>query len=150
MRRWRRFAGDEGTASLEFITAGMVLLVPVVYLVIALAGIQAGAFAVEGASRQAARVFVEATTEEEARAGARLAVEFALADYGIAPEAASIAISCSPRPDDCLARRGFVTVDVEARVALPLVPAALDVDAPGSVTLRSSATQRVSRFSEAP
>jgi hypothetical protein len=71
MRRSRattRRAGwrdDTGTASLEFITAGLVLLVPLVYLVLTMSAIQGGALAVEGASRQAARVFVASSTVEE-------------------------------------------------------------------------------------
>ena len=46
---------ETGTAALEFITVGLILLVPLVYLVLALASLQAGTFAVEGAARQAAR-----------------------------------------------------------------------------------------------
>lgn len=138
--------GDEGTASLEFITTGMILLVPLVYLILAVSSLQGGALAVEGASRQAARVYVESATSADAEASARRAVEFALADYGIDPTDVSIGISCRPRPSQCLTRRGFVTVTVETRVALPFVPSALDLDEPLSVPLSSTATQQVSRF----
>ena len=51
-------AGERGSASLEFLTVGMILLVPLVYLVLALAAIQGGSLAVEGAARHAARVAV--------------------------------------------------------------------------------------------
>ena len=54
-----RAAGD-GSAALEFITAGFLLLIPLVYLILAMAALQGGALSVEGASRQAARVFVQA------------------------------------------------------------------------------------------
>ena len=37
----------------------MLLLVPIVYLVLALASVQGGALAVEGAARQAARIAVQ-------------------------------------------------------------------------------------------
>ncbi|HSP76545.1 MAG TPA: hypothetical protein VLO31_10065, partial [Cryobacterium sp.] len=59
-RRWRAWAdrAERGSASLEFITAGLILLVPLVYLVLAMAALQGGALAVEGAARQAARVYV--------------------------------------------------------------------------------------------
>jgi hypothetical protein len=141
--RWR---DETGTASLEFITAGLVLLVPLVYLVLTMSAIQGGALAVEGASRQAARVFVDSATVAEATRRADRAVEFALSDYGIDRDDVSVAIQCRPRADACLTRRGFVTVVVESRVTLPLVPAALDLDAPLSVPLSASATQQVSRF----
>ena len=137
---------ETGTASLEFITAGLVLLVPLVYLVLTMSALQGAAFAVEGAARQAARVFVESSTESDAADGARLAVKFALADYGIDSRDVAMTISCSPHPDACLTRRGFVTVEVSTRVTLPLIPPVLDLDVPLSVPLSSSATQQVSRF----
>lgn len=137
---------ETGTAALEFIGAGLILLVPLVYLVVTMAAVQGAALGVEGAARQAARVFVTAEDEPDAEAAASRAVEFALADYGIDPDSASVRITCEPDPDDCLARRGFVTVSISARVALPLMPAIVASDAPGSVTVGSSAIQQVSRF----
>jgi hypothetical protein len=141
-----KLAGEEGSASLEFITAGLILLLPLVYLILTMSAIQGGALAVEGASRQAARVFVQSATVAEGQSSALRAVEFALADYGIDAEQATITITCRPQPADCLTRRGFVTVVVEAGVSLPLVPTALTVDAPLAVPVSSTATQQVSRF----
>lgn len=137
---------DEGSASLEFITAGLILLVPLVYLVLAMAAIQAGALAAEGAARQAARVFVQAESVGGAHAGAGRAVEFALADHGLEEVGASVAISCRPNPGVCLTRQGFVTVTVALRVPLPLVPPVIVGDLPLSVPLEATATQQVSRF----
>jgi hypothetical protein len=131
---------------LEFITAGMLLLVPIVYLVLTMASIQAGAFSVEGAARQAARVYVQSATPGEANAAASRAIEFALADYGLDASDVTVTVSCSPNPARCLTRRGFVTVTVTTRVALPLVPPILNLDVPFSVPLTATATQQVSRF----
>src|ERR687898_866630 len=64
MRR-SSISSDRGSASLEFLTVGIILLVPLVYLVLALAAIQAGALGVEGAARQAARVAVIAADRGE-------------------------------------------------------------------------------------
>jgi len=141
-----RAASDDGSAALEFITTGMILLVPVVYLMLALGALQGGALAVEGAARQAARVFVEAEDEPSAEAAARRAVEVALADYSIEASGSVIRVRCEPDPRACLERGAFVTVTVRAAVALPLVPSVLDVSAPLSIPLEASATQRVSRF----
>lgn len=147
MPRWRRWTNDEeGSASLEFITAGMILLLPIVYLILTMAAVQAGALAVEGAARQAVRVFVQADDERSAQLQAERAVEFALADYGLDADAAEISVTCSPKPGDCLHRTGRVTVTVGVSIAMPLVPAALTVNAPVSVPLQATATQRVSRF----
>ena len=152
-RRWtdgrgsiERGSDERGSASLEFVTTGLVLLVPIVYLVIAMSTIQGAALAVEGASRQAARVFVESATLAEANASAERAVQFALADYGLDTEGVTVEISCSPKPAECLTRRGFVTVVVTSRSVLPLVPTVPDLDVPLSVPLSSTATQQVSRF----
>jgi len=146
MRRSKFCATDDGTASLEFVTAGMILLVPLVYLVLVMSAIQAAALATEGAARQAARVFVQADDATDARAGAARAVEFALADYGLDADQATVTITCAPEPRDCLTRRGFVTVSVSIDVPLPLVPPALTIDAPLAVPLSATATQQVSRF----
>ena len=146
MRPSRLSTDESGSASLEFVTAGLILLLPMVYLVLVMAAIQAGALAVEGAARQAARVFVQSESDNDAEAAAARAIEFALTDYGIDATSASVSIVCTPEPADCLTRRGFVTVAVEVRVPLPLMPPALTVDAPLAVPLSATATQQVSRF----
>ena len=137
---------DRGSASLEFVTVGLVLLVPLVYLVLAMSSIQAGALAVEGAARQATRVFVQSTDLDSAQAAALTAVDFALADHGIDPGSATITVTCEPNPAACLTRRGFVTVAVALSAPLPLVPPVLIGDFPIAVPLTGSATQQVSRF----
>ena len=146
MLRSRRWTDDDGSASLEFVTAGMILLVPIVYLVLTMSAIQAGALAVEGAARQAVRVFVQAEDAGSAQAAAIRAVEFALADHGIESSAASVAVTCSPRPGACLTRQGFVTVTVSVAVPLPLAPPALQGSFPLGIPLGATATQQVSRF----
>lgn len=146
MQRSRLSTDERGSASLEFVTAGLILLVPMVYLVLVMSAIQAGALAVEGAARQAARVFVQSASTGDAEAAAARAIEFALTDYGIDAETATISVVCTPEPADCLTRRGFVTVGVEITVPLPLTPPALTVDAPLAVPLSATATQQVSRF----
>lgn len=145
-----RLSSDSGSASLEFITAGMILLVPVVYLVLAMSSIQSASLAVEGASRQAARVFVQADDSSSAARSAERAFRFALADYGVDADAASISVRCEPDPRDCLARHSYVTVTVTASIPLPLVPSVITVDQPLAITLESTATQQVSRFRITP
>jgi len=146
MRPSRLSTDESGSASLEFVTAGLILLVPMVYLVLVMAAIQAGALAVEGAARQAARVFVQSETVGDAESAAARAIEFALADYGIDSTSASVSIECTPEPAECLTRRGFVTVAVEVLIPLPLTSPALTIDAPLAVPLSATATQQVSRF----
>jgi hypothetical protein len=145
--RMRRGAsGEEGSAALEFVTAGLILLVPLVYLILTLAAVQAGAFAVEGAARQAARVFVQSSSPEEAASRAARAIDFGLADYGIASDAASVTVSCSGSSASCPSRNAVVTVTVTVDVALPLVPDGLDLSRAASVPVQATARQQVSRF----
>lgn len=153
-RRWAdllhrviRLAGDEGgSASLEFVTVGLLLLVPIVYLVLALSALESASFGVEGAVRQAARVFVQSETEGAAESAARTAIQVTLADYGLDARDAKVAISCRPNPADCLTRRGYVTVTVSTTVPLPLMPAVLQLHLPAGIPVQSVATEQVSRF----
>ncbi len=137
---------ERGSAAVEFITAGVILLVPLVYLIIAVSHIQAGAFAVEGAARQAARVYVLAPTEPEARERAERAVLFALNDLGVDAASARVDVSCAGVNGSCLQRGAVVTVRVLVQVSLPLVPAFLDLNQVASLPLESIASQTVSRF----
>lgn len=149
-RRWTerivRARADEGSASLEFIGAGVLLLVPLVYLVLAVSSLQAAALGTEGAVRQASRVFVQAENLETAYAAAERAIRVTLADYGLDADDAQVAITCRPDPADCLARRGFVTVEVAILVPLPLAPPVLGLDVPLGVPVHAVATEQVSRF----
>ncbi|MBK4347410.1 hypothetical protein [Lacisediminihabitans changchengi] len=151
MQRWRlwiaeRAGADTGSASLEFVTAGLILLLPVVYLVLTMSAVQGAALATEGAARQAVRVFVQADSTARAQAEAQRAVDFALADYGLNGSDARVAIRCAPHPSDCLTRRGQVSVTVAVSVPLPLVPPALTVQVPLEVPLEATASEQVSRF----
>lgn len=136
---------ERGSSSLEFLTVGMLLLVPIVYLVIAVSGIQSAAMGAEGAARQVARVVVQAHSDADANAAAERALSATLADYGIERESAVMSLMCSTSTG-CLARGATVTARVVVRVPLPLVPLALDLTSPLHVTVEAEASQRVSRF----
>ncbi|GAA3749760.1 hypothetical protein GCM10022239_26350 [Leifsonia bigeumensis] len=153
-RRWTerlqreaaRLREEAGTASLEFITVGLILLLPVVYLVLTMSSIQGGAFAVEGAARQAVRVYVQSGSTAEAAARAERAIRFALADAGLDALEPHVAVTCSPHPDACLTRLGTVTISVGVTVPMPLVPPVLQLEVPLGIPLQATATERVSRF----
>lgn len=146
MRQWKSPSDDEGSSSLEFITAGLLLLVPIVYLVLALSAVQSAALAVEGAARQAARVFVQAPNEGEAFARAQRAIDFALQDFGMASNHAVVSITCQPMPSSCLQRESHVTVGISFLVDMPLVPAVLGLNNLARIPIDASATQFVSRL----
>jgi hypothetical protein len=137
---------ERGSASLEFLTVGLILLVPLVYLVLAVSAVQAGSFAVEGAARQAARVAVLQRDAGAVDGAVTRAVAIALADYGLDPAAADVAVSCAER--GCLEPGVRVSVTVRTEIALPFAPAVLELDRIASVPVEASATQTVSRLAE--
>lgn len=99
----RRRLGDpeRGSAVVEFLGVSLVLLVPLVYLVLTMARIQAASFAAEGAAREAGRLIAQAETMADGVAAAQLGVELAFADQGLDVDAASsLTITCSV--PDCL------------------------------------------------
>ena len=138
-------ASERGSASLEFVSAGVLLLVPLVYLVLTLAQLQAATFAAEGAVRQAARVFVTAPTENLARTYAAGAIEDALADANLTSSQAHSTVTCSPVPQDCLAPQSWVTTRTAIDVPLPFVPSIFNLDKYARVLISAEATERVAR-----
>ena len=140
---WDKARTDQGSASLEFITAGMLLLVPVVYLVMAVSAVQGATLATEGAARHAARVYVQAANQSVAKAQAQHAVNVALADFGIASDNARVNITCA---SSCLTPRALVTVSVAVDVPMPLVPKVLNLHQLAVVPVSAQASELVSKF----
>ena len=138
-------ADDEGSAALEFILVGLVLLVPIVYLIVALGAIQAQALGVETGARQLARTIAEAPDVATADERAARALNAIVAVYGIDPDAIDVDVSCaggSPCPE----AGELLTVTVTTTVALPLVPPVLGLDELVRVPVQASSVQKVSRF----
>jgi hypothetical protein len=151
LRRVRAAAADDtGSALVEFVGAAVLLLVPLVYLVITVGRVQAGAFAVEGAARDAARAVVTAESSAQGVARARAAVELALADQGFdGVDAAGgdvLSVECSHDP--CLSPDATVGVRVRLDVPLPFVPSALGGRLPLAVPVEASHVTDVDRYAE--
>ena len=136
---------DRGGAVVEFSTLGLVLLLPLIYLVVALGRIEAASFAVDGAAREAARAFVTAPGESVGRGRALAAVRLGLLDQGfdVAPDQA-LTIDCDR--SGCLRPGAVVAARVQLEVVLPGVPAGLDRLLPTRVTVRSEQVLVVDAF----
>jgi hypothetical protein len=63
---------ESGNAIVEFLAVTVLLLVPLLYLVLVLARLQAATFAADSAAREAGRVYAQAATPDE---GSALAVD---------------------------------------------------------------------------
>ncbi|WP_308807133.1 peptidase T4 [Actinomyces sp. 594] len=132
---------EAGNAPVEFIGWTVLLVVPVVYLLVALAQVQAASFAVASAADAASRI-LEVEPGDAAVAHARTAVELALSDQGVdADPATAMTVVCAD------AACSAAVVRVQAGVDLPLLGTAglgrnvVVMDAARSVTLAGTEGQ---------
>ena len=139
-------AGDRGSAALEFILAGLVLLVPIVYLFVALGAVQGQSLGVESGARHIARAVATAPDEASARARAGGSVQATVREYGVSRDALRVEMSCRPAGGECPRAGATLVVTLRARVALPLVPPVLGLKQVASVPVEASSAQKVSRL----
>lgn len=144
----RRGARDEdGSALVELSWLGILLLVPMLWIVVSVFDVQRGAFAVSGAARAAGRAYALAPDDAAGRAQARAAAAQALEDQGVHGVPLEVDITCTPYPQDCHSGTSVVTVVVRSRVDLPLMPSFLGGNAP-SFALDSTHTVPIGQFQE--
>ena len=138
--RSRGVRDESGSALVELVWLGILLLVPLLWIVLSVFEVQRGAFATTGAARAAGRAFALAPDDATGRERAEAAARQAFADQGIDAAAVELSITCAPFPDSCHSGTSVVTVVVESRVELPLLP---DVLGGGAPSFRLDATHRV-------
>lgn len=121
---------DGGNAIIEFVFVAVVILVPLIYLIAAVATVQRAQLAVGDAARDAGRAFATSETPAAAEQRVRTAVRLALTDQGlpddasvrfVAPGASCGAAAITPR----LAPGAVFTVCVTRRTDLPGIPSIL-------------------------
>lgn len=147
-RRLRRLRSggpraQAGSAIVEFVFLAVLMLVPLFYLVMVLARLQAGAYAVSAASREAGRAYVTAPVAGQAPVRARSAAGLAFADQGFGSEG-SIQIGCDGTP--CLRPEGRVQVKATLWVPMPLVPAFFAAIVPLQIPVSATHLATVDRF----
>jgi hypothetical protein len=125
-----RRRSERGSALVEVTWLAILLLVPLVYVVLAVFEVQRSAFALDAATRAAGRAYTLAPSQDEAVARARVAAEVALADQGLDLPAGSLVVGCEPDPGTCLAPGSVIHVRMVRQVALPLMPDVLGGDIP--------------------
>lgn len=140
MRRRRRT--ENGSALIEVVWLGLLLLVPLLWIVLSVFEVQRGAFAVTSAARSAARAYALAETHATGQEQARAAIRQALADQGGDDRDFRFAVSCE---GPCHEAGSVITVRVWHGVDLPLLPAVLGGDAP-SFRLDSTHTVPIGQF----
>ncbi|GAA3627715.1 hypothetical protein GCM10022200_07730 [Microbacterium awajiense] len=143
--RPRRAGDDSGAAALEFILVGLLLLVPLVYLVVALGQIQGQALGVETGARHLARAVSTAPDAAAARDRVDRVVTAIVEEYGIDPSSVEVALACTPA-GECPRAGSTLMVTLRTAVPLPLVPPVLGLERLVSVPVEATSVQRVSRF----
>lgn len=143
-RAWVR--DDVGSAALEFITVGVILLVPLVYLVIVLGAIQQQAFGVEAAARHTARAIATAPDTEAAGGRSDAVLGSIIDEYRLESADVRVSVECTPVGTGCPTAGATVIVTVATRVRLPFVPAIFGLDDALAVPVEASAAQKVSRM----
>ncbi len=135
---------DDGSAIIEFTILGVCVIVPLLYIVLALMQVQSAAYAVTQAAREAGRAYVLAPTPAIGQARAQAALRLALTNHGLAPDAARLTLRC--RGGACLTPGSTITVDVDMAVDLPLLPAGLAASTGASIPVTSTHVATVDRL----
>lgn len=111
---------EEGSAVVEFLGLAVMLMIPTVWFLVAVAQVQAASYAAVGAADQAARVYVHSDASSQVRdERSETAVHAVLNDFSIDPSQATVTRQC---PTDCQGAGELVSYEVEIRVPLPLMP----------------------------
>ncbi len=146
MSRARR--DERGSGLVEIVWLGVLLLLPLLWVVLSVFEVQRGSFGVSGAARAAARAYALAPDDAAGERRAVAVARQALADQGLDEVPVRVEVTCTPYPRACHRGTSVITVRVESAVALPLLP---DVLGAGAPTFRLTAEQTVpiGRYREA-
>lgn len=142
-----RVRGERGTAVVEFSWLAILLLVPLIYVLLAVFDVQRASYGATAATRAAGRAFVIGPGESgvgESRERAFQAARIAMADQGMDLARDQLAITCSPA---CLEPGSTVTVVLSTSVPLPLIPDFLGDDRP-AVQIKSEHTESYGDYRE--
>ncbi len=138
---------QRGSALVEVCWLGILLVLPVLWIVMSVFEVQRGAFAVSAAARSAARAYALAPDDASGLVRARIAARVALADQGVHGGTPDLRVTCTPYPGDCHQGTSVITVSVHSRVVLPLMPSVLGGNRP-SFALDASQTVPIGQFQE--
>jgi len=142
----RRVRAERGSALVEVTWIGILLMVPLLWIVLSVFQVQRAAFATSGAARAAARAYALAPDDASGEQRARAVVRLALDDQGIR-QVPAVRITCTPYPHDCHSGTSVITVRIDTAVRLPLLPDILGSGAP-RFALHASQTVPIGQFRE--
>jgi hypothetical protein len=112
---------ESGSAIVEVVWLGILLLLPMVWIVLSVFEVQRGAFGVTAAARAAGRAYALAPDDATGAQQAKAAAAVAMADQGLDDIPWRLRVTCGELAD-CHAGGALITVRIETHVALPFVP----------------------------
>jgi len=139
-----RINPEGGNAIVEFVFLAVLLMVPLVYVLLTVFKVQAAAYAVSSAAREAGRVYATSIELDAAGPRAFAAANLVMADSNITLDPDDVSITCSSTP--CLQPGSQVNVVLRYQVPLPLVPRFFANHAPASVKVTSRHLEVVDRY----
>ncbi|GAA1686656.1 hypothetical protein GCM10009765_40210 [Fodinicola feengrottensis] len=149
----RSVRSDDGSTIVEFVFLGIVILVPLMYVVLLASDLQRNAFGVTEAARQAGRAYATADDEGSARRRADYAMGLALADQGLSTDGAELRFVAAgadcqgPEVTPTLAPGSQFAVCVVRIFRLPAVPSFVDG---GNNTVTGIFVVRIDQFRGTP
>jgi Flp pilus assembly protein TadG len=138
---------ERGSTLVELTWLGVLLLIPLVYVVLTLATVQRSAYGATEAARSAARAYVLSPDVATGRSRAVAAARLAMSDQGVQLAASDVEITCEPTSSSCLQPGSTVEVTLDLDVTLPLVPRVLGHQ-PASVSVKASHTEAFGTYRE--
>ncbi|GAA1615121.1 hypothetical protein GCM10009789_81500 [Kribbella sancticallisti] len=144
----RRRRSERGSAVVEFSWLAVLLLVPLIYVMLAVFDVQRTSYGATAAARAAGRAFIivpAGLSEDEAQERAFEAARLAMKDQGVELRSGELKITCSPA---CLEPGSTVTVELGTEVPLPFIPEALGGERP-AVQVSASHTEPYGDYREA-
>jgi Flp pilus assembly protein TadG len=139
---------ERGSAVVEFSWLAILLMVPLVYVMLAVFDVQRASYGATAATRAAGRAFIivpVGLSEDDARGRAFEAARLAMKDQGMELSPDQFRITCDPA---CLEPGSTVTVTLDTEVRLPLIPDALGGEPP-AIHLSASHTEPYGDYREA-
>ncbi|MDO5740414.1 MAG: pilus assembly protein [Ornithinimicrobium sp.] len=127
----------------------VLLVVPLFYLIGTVGRVQAGAYAVSAAAREAGRGFVTAEDVGAAAGRAQAAAGLVFASHGFIAGEGTVELGCEGG-DSCLTPGSHVVAEATITVPLPLVPDFMARSLPTAITLTAQHVETVDEFRESP
>ena len=138
---------EDGSAIVELVWLGILLLVPLLWIVLSVFEVQKGAFGVTAAARAAGRAYALAPDDAAGKDAAYDVARRALADQGLEDAPLRVTVTCTPYPHDCHRGTSVITVRISSSVELPLLPDVLGGGAP-TFALDATHTVPIGRYQE--